>query len=130
MSDLTKGFITKPADSKPNPKARMETFGGYKAVYDIQPLDEDQKIWRGRPVIEARGGKSAPPGITAQMQRGWVIFSRRYDDRSDWDRMYPEITLDDKLFGAPILLIPKEKLLFTYDEPTSIELPPPGMTYR
>lgn len=110
--------------------ARINSFGGYKALYKIEPIDEEQKIWKGKPVVEPQMARSLPSAQLMQAMRGWMIFSRRYDDRSDWDRMYPELSFDDKLIGLPFLLVPKEKLLFAYDEPTAIELPPPGMIFK
>lgn len=105
--------------------ARMATFGSYRAVFDVQCVDDGQKIWKGRPVIEERMKKI---GIPIPEDPGWIFFSREYDTRenkNDWDLLYHEFIFpDEKILGVPFMLVPKEKLLFGYNEPTkSILLP-------
>jgi len=110
-------------------QARMQSFGAYRAFYDIQPVDEEKKIWRGRPIIEASVQQKFG-GTPEALQTGWVFFTREYDDRNDWDRLYHEFWFEDaRILGQPFLLVPKEKLLFGYNPPPKggIVLPGPGI---
>jgi hypothetical protein len=110
--------------------ARMYTTGSYRGVYDVKCVDEERKIWKGRPIVDARIAEM--PQMKGQVDTGWVFFSREYDDRNDWDRLYHEIEFEDEsILGQKFLLIPKEKMLFGYDPPTEgIILPHPAVRIR
>ena len=119
--------------------ARLTSFGAYRPLYDIEAVGgmyggKPAKVWRGRPVIEPRHDKV--PGAKERMESDWIYFTREYDERNDWDLMYHEIELDSSLIGVPIILVPKEKLLFAYAPPPkggillptrSIQLPKGGV---
>ena len=106
--------------TEPN-ESRLTTFGSYKAFYDIECVDEKQKLWRGKPFIED-GLKR--PGMPAAPIAVWIYFSRDYDTRenkNDWDLLYHEYRVDDiELFGVALLIVPKEKLLFGYEPESKI----------
>ena len=57
-----------------------------------------------------------------------VFFTRNYQpDVNDMDLVYPEIEFKSKaIIGVKFWLIPKEKLLFGYEEPSIIERIKPG----
>ncbi len=109
--------------------ARLFSFGAYRPLYDIKPVDEEKKLWKGRPVIEPSMKKM--PGAQ-QIESSWVYFTRDYDDRNDWDRLYHEHEFEDEnIIGQKFILIPKEKLLFAYEPPPSnILLVDPGVFGR
>lgn len=119
-------------EEKEKPKlndARYTSLGSYRALYDIRAVDEEKKIWKGRPIIDFSMQKM--PGVQKASETAWVFFSREYDDRNDWDRLYHEIEIDDEeILGQPFILVPKEKILFAYDPPpVGIILPHPGICY-
>ena len=108
--------------------ARLQSFGGYFAIYDVQLVDEKQNIYKGRPVMGPISKTTLPSNI---IEADWVFFIDEYDDRNDWDRLYHQLSFDDNLLGQPFVLVPKEKLLFKYSPPTEgIVLPPVGMFGR
>jgi len=105
--------------------ARVYSFGAYRLLYDIQCVDEAKQVWRGRPVFEPQMTKL--PGFNQKaFDASWIFFSRRYDSKNDWDRLYCEIEMGAEWIGQPFVLVPKEKLLFAYEPaPTGgIVLPP------
>lgn len=110
--------IKPPSDEKPLLNAsRIHQFGTYRLFYDIQIVDKDQKIYKGRPVPEADLSKI--PGAR-DMEKSWVLFTRKYSNDNEWDKVYPEYEIkDEEMFGQRILIVPKEKILFAYN-------PPPG----
>jgi len=104
--------------------ARMNTLGGYKALYDIEVVDEKQKLWRGKPMVEE---KMKRPGMPAPPEHVWIFFSRDYEIQTgdqkinDWDLLYHEYMIDDEtLMGVSFLLVPKEKLLFGFEPESTI----------
>ena len=100
------------------------TLGSYKAVYDVECVDEEQKIWKGKPLPLPVKRAKGPPSLVDAPANSWLFFSRMYHDTNDWDMYYPEIEIKDpKIAGVPFLLIPKEKHLFGYEPPTTIALP-------
>jgi len=118
-----------PSNEKPKLNAaRLISFGAYKMLYDIQPVDEGRRIWKGRPVIPAELSKM--PGAPKSFKE-WVFFHRNYDDRNDWDRLYKEFEFENEgIIGQKFIAIPKEKLLFAYDPPPSgILLPDAGIQF-
>lgn len=120
-----------PSNKKPLLNAaRFADFGAYRLLYDIQPVDEERGIWKGRPVVQDKIKKL--PG-SESMEKSWMFFHRNYDDRVDWDKMYKELEIEDEsIAGQKILLVPKEKLLFAYDPPpgAGIIIPMPGAVGR
>jgi len=109
-----------PSEKKPLLNAsRIFSFGTYKPLYDIQCIDEERKIWKGRPIVEPLD-KKVPAAMVEKMRQSWIFFHRNYDDRNDWDKFYREHEIvDESIAGQKVLLVPKEKLLFAYE-------PPPG----
>lgn len=109
--------------NKPN-NACVFVTSKYRAVYDVEEVDEKQKIWKGKPVpLPLRESKGKPSFMTAP-DRSLLFFSRMYHEENDWDRFYPEIEITDtEIAGVPFLLVPIEKVLFGYEPPTMITLP-------
>ena len=100
------------------------TLGAYKAVYAIEEVDAEQKIWKGRPLPLPINIGQGKPSMMHPPEHGWLFFSRMYHKENDWDRYYPEIEIKDtSIAGVPFLLVPKEKQLFGYEPPTMIALP-------
>ena len=87
------------------------------AIQDFEVVDEAEGIWRGLVVFD----KSTPKNLLGDE----IFFSRRYNyERSDMDRMLEEYLVEDEsLIGVKFLLVPREKLLFSYSKPTSIVVP-------
>lgn len=106
--------------------ATLQSFGSYVAVYDIQTVDEKQKLFKGRPV-PFRSTSSPLPSQNNIAE--WFFFTGEYDDRNDWDRLYHEYSFDESLIGQPFKMIPKEKLLFKYDAPTFLAMPDLGIKF-
>lgn len=129
--------VDEPAEDEPRPEekpelnaARIHQFGTYRLFYDIKIVDEAQKIWKGRPVPEADWQKNP---MARDMEKSWVLFTRVYSKENDWDKVYPEYEIKDAgLFGQKILIVPKEKILFSYNPPpgAGILIPGPGLIGR
>jgi len=120
LDDSEEGSAEELPKEKPLLNAsRIFSFGTYKPLYDIQCIDEERKIWKGRPIVEPLD-KKVPAAMVEKMRQSWIFFHRNYDDRNDWDRFYREHEIvDESIAGQKVLLVPKEKLLFAYE-------PPPG----
>lgn len=102
--------------------ARIKCFGSYVPVRNTEIVDAKQKIWKGERIIE--------PG-TPQDAAKTVYFSRTFDKDSDLDKLFKEFHFtDNTILGCEFWLIPKEKLLFGYDEAPGegIALPPIKLT--
>ena len=84
-------------------------------IMDYEIVDAAQKIWKGLVVFDAKN--SGEDHI--------VYFSRRYDVvTNDIDRMLEEYEIKNtSIIGVKFLLIPREKLLFAYEPPSSILRP-------
>ena len=96
--------------------ARVKTLNGLVPLMDIEPTAV-KDIWRGKPVT-----------FTTQEEEyasDWVYFSRKYNrETNEIDKMVQEFHIDDSnILGIIFWLIPKEKLLFLYDEHTAIIRP-------
>jgi len=91
-------------------QARIRTFGGFIPVYQISIVDEEQKIWKGKPIVDVEA--------RSQIKNREVFFSREYlPDTNELDKVYHEVHFEDEeILGVEFWLIPKEKLLFGYDE--------------
>lgn len=126
--DTDNDVITdEPSDDRPKLNAaRFYSIGSYRGFYDIKCVDEKKQIWKGRPIIEPSMQKSP---IAAKLVSSWVFFTREYDDRNDWDRLYHEHWFEDEsILGQKFLLVPKEKILFAYEPPpTGILIIEPGV---
>ena len=98
--------------------ARIQCFGGYIPIRDIEVIDSKQQIWKGTRIVEPN---------TLQDVYKTVFFSRLYQpDTCEFDKLYTEkhFTSND-ILDCEFWLIPKEKLLFGYDPPTAGILKPP-----
>jgi len=98
--------------------ARIQTFGAYIPVYDVEEVNRKKGIWRGKRIVEPEMREEEWP---------FVYFSRLYDpETNDLDKIFPELQWDDpELLGVPFVLIQKEKLLFRYMPSSLIALPRP-----
>lgn len=96
--------------------ARIKTLGAYWPVKDIEPVDKEQKVWKGKRINEI----GLPEGVL-----DWVFFSRDYKPEvNEYDQIIREIEFtDESILGYPFWLIPKEKLFFGYDPPSILAKP-------
>ncbi len=117
-TDATNDFADDKEESL-EPKlngAALIGVGNFRPLYAIEPVDEEKKIWRGKPIPTANE-KKHPVLSGDSTDHHWIYFHRTYDDRNDWDRLYFEHEFVGlEAFGVPFILIPKEKILFAYDE--------------
>lgn len=106
--------------------ARMKCFSDYTPVKDIEIVNTKHQVWKGKRVIE----EGTPEGIMT------VIYFRRRDkgdpQRSnvpkltELETLWPEIHIHDAtIMGYEFWLIPKIKMLFGYDPPSSTILKAP-----
>jgi len=95
---------------------------GCIAIYDYEEVDAEQNIWKGTPVFQAE----------ADIEERTIFFSRKYDRvNSDVDRMLDEyVVKDESVIGVPFILIPKEKMLFLYQPPSTIIRVPTKVSRR
>ncbi len=102
--------------------AVIAPFGAYLPVYNIEAVDAKKGIWKGLIVPHAARG------MAAKDEDKIVFFTRNYlPEVNDMDLVYPEIEFKSKdIMGVKFWLIPKEKLLFGYEEPTTIARVAPG----
>ena len=106
--------------------ARLTVLGKYRAVYDIECVDEEKNIWKGKAYIEPTDRKT--PAAMLATKHGFCFFSRHFDPNNEWDVFYPEIEFkDESIIGVKFLLVPSEKLLFGYDPPPEQGILLPGV---
>ena len=109
--------------NKPN-NACVFVSNKYRAVYAIEEVDAERKIWRGKPLPMPIKVEGKHPSFLTPPEHAWTYFSRNYNPDNDWDRYYPEFEItDEAIAGVPFLLVPIEKYLFGYEPPTMIALP-------
>ncbi len=104
--------------------ARLKTFGGYVPIYDIEAVDIEKGIYKGKQLVEPEQRNEIMPT---------VVFHRNYfPETNDFDKIYTEIELSDEWIGVPLFLVPKEKLLFGYlpSPKHGIMLPKPKIIRR
>ena len=101
----------------------LEVQREYMGLYNIEPVDEKQAIFRGQLIPTSRRGQWA--NIT---DRDWIYFSRRYDpEGNDLDKVFIEEHYDDSLTGFAFTLIPGNKIrMFYVPESSIIQLKPGG----
>ena len=104
----------------PMSDARMKCFSDYTPVRDIEIVNTKHQVWKGNRVIE----EGTPEGVMT------VLYFRRTkkgDYRRDnvpkpteLEALWPEIHIHDAtIMGYDFWLIPKIKMLFVYDPPSS-----------
>lgn len=97
---------------RPHDNAVLKCLSQYVPVVEPELVDAKQKIWKATRVLE--------PG-TPDNAADTVYFTRRTVPQSDFDMMWPEVEIkDDRIIGVKFLLVPKDKMLFTYDPPSRI----------
>ena len=113
INDLTKPKQTEDTKEQ-DPNAQI-ICRGCTAIFDYTCVDEQQQIWKGRPVFDP----------SSKDYGRWIFFSRRYDSvNSDIDRMIEEYEVfDESLIGVKFVLVPSQKILFFYEEPSTILRP-------
>ena len=94
--------------------AQIRCFGCV-AIYDYEIIDAKQKIWKGKLVTD----------LAATSEDNIVFFSRHYDRvNNDVDRMMQEYEIvNESIIGVKFLLVPKDKMLFAYQPPSTIIIP-------
>ncbi len=96
----------------PKDDAVIKCLSQYIPVVDPELVDAKQKLWKAERVLE--------PG-TPDNAADIVYFSRRSVPDNDFDKLWPEIEIkNERIIGKPFFLVPKDKLLFTYDPPSMI----------
>jgi hypothetical protein len=104
--------------SKPN-NACVFVTNKYRALYDIEVVDEERKIWKGKPLPLPIKQKTGPAVMQTAPANSWTFFSRMYHETNDWDQYYVEFEIvDASIAGVKFFLIPIEKILFGYEPPT------------
>jgi len=100
---------------QPKNNARIKCVSIYAPIHNVVCVDEDQNIWKGERVIE-----EGTPIDFASI----IYFSRSYypDDYLN-DKVFTEVEFGPELLGFPFVLVPKEKILFSYDPPSIISRP-------
>lgn len=100
----------------PMSDARMKCFSDYTPVRDIEIVNTKHQVWKGNRVIE----EGTPEGVMT------ILYFRRRDKRTDapklteLETLWPEIHIHDAtIIGYEFWLIPKIKMLFGYDPPSS-----------
>ena len=102
---------------------KLEVQREFMALFNIEPYDEEQEIYRGQLIPTSRVGQWATIG-----DRDWVYFSRRYDaENNDLDKVFIEEHYDDSITGFAFTLIPGNKIrMFYVPESSIIQLKPGG----
>ena len=97
-------------------------FTNHFAFIEIEVVDEKIGLWKGKPIM--------PSGPEEAFKFGF--FSRKYDRKnSDIDRMLEEFWVEDEsILGVKFLLVPREKVLFAYNPPSSIIKVPRGISRK
>ncbi len=98
--------------------ARLKCFSDYTPIRDIEVVDTKQRIWKGNRVVELM---TSPDAMM-------IIYFRRAEKMtetsggcSEIEMMWPELHIkDESIMGYEFYLIPKVKMLFGYDPPSSI----------
>lgn len=112
------GGKAKEPEEKPQLNgASLIGLGNYRLLYEIEAVDVEHKLWRGRPIPTGNEKKHSSI-LNDGDEHHWIYFHRNYDfERNDWDRLYREHDfLGLETFGVLFLAVPKEKILFAYDE--------------
>ena len=99
----------------PTNNARVLTLNGYQMVTAVELVDAEQGIFKGEIVKQPEQKNSV----------GSTLFFRRDSGvDTEFDSMWPYIDFKTtELIGFPFVLVPKEKILFIYDEPSVIIKP-------
>lgn len=102
--------------------ARVMLLGGYAILRDLEVVDKDKKVWKGKtlPPNNMVPPKGIPLSTDTEMNVT-MFFSRDYQpDLNDIDKICPEITITNlEVLGIEFTMVPKHKLLFSY-QPSSI----------
>ena len=101
---------------QPSNNARLKCFGSYVPLTNVVCVDTEQNIWKGERVVELG---TSPDAMTT------LYFSRDYNpEENEFDRMISEkIFPDASIIGFDFVLVPKDKMLFGYDPPSTIIKP-------
>jgi hypothetical protein len=86
--------------------ATIFPMGGCIPICEYEIYHEKLEIWKGKLVIPPKA-KGAPD---------IVFFSRKYQpDINELDQIFVEMEIETSdLIGIPFILVPKEKMLFSY----------------
>ena len=96
-------------------QARLKCYSEYTPIKDVEVVDAKQKIFKGKRIVEPR---TNPDEML-------IIYFRRPDTKdpaklTEIERMWPEVHIHDcSIMGFEFDLIPKVRLLFGYDPPSS-----------
>jgi hypothetical protein len=102
--------------SKEPKGCQLEVQREFMPLFNIEPYDEEQKIFRGQLIPTARRGQWSKIS-----DRDWIYFSRRYDaEHNDLDKVFIEEEYDASLTGYSFTLIPGNKVRMFYVPESSI----------
>ena len=109
--------------TKEHKGCRLEVQREYMALYNIEPYDLEQELYRGQLIPTSRRGQWEQIG-----DRDWIYFSRRSKpEDNDLDKVFIEEEYDDSLTGYAFTLIPGNKIrMFYVPESSIIQLKPGG----
>ena len=105
---------------EPSNDARLRASSLYAPICNytkVKTKDKKRNIWKGCRVIEPGSPKD---------QVLIIYFSREYHP-NDYlnDKILTEIEFNgEEIIGFPFMLIPKEKILFSYDPPSALIVKP------
>lgn len=105
----------------PMSDARMMCFSDYTPIRDIEIVNTKHQVWKGKRVIE--------PGTDPNAMT--ILYFRRLkavdpNKLTELELLWPEIHIHDAtIMGYEFWLIPKIKMLFGYDPPSSSILKAP-----
>lgn len=111
---MTASIIT-PKEEK---KAMLQVQAEFFALYDIEPYDIDQKLYKGKMIEQCRVEQFA--NVTDNVD---FFFSRDYQpDANDMDKIFKEIKFSEDLIGTEFTLVPGNKIRLFYLPETLIKL--------
>lgn len=95
--------------------ASILPMNGYMAVGNVEMTDTKNNVFRGE-IVRNRDQN--------EIKAKWVYFRRDSGVDVEFDQMWPYMDFESEdLLGFPFLLVPKEKILFFYNEPSFIIQP-------
>lgn len=105
-------------EQKKNEEARLQVQAEFFALYDIEPYDVEQNIYKGRLLEQCRVGPFKDVDDKVEF-----FFSRDYDpENNDMDKIWRELNFGDELVGTKFTLVPGNKIRLFYYPETLIKL--------
>ncbi len=110
--------------------AKLGSFNHHIPVMNIKEVPDSPGIFRADPIPPAN--IIPPPGMTLNIEKASdleVFFTRDYDiENNELDQAFHEYEVGDlEILGVSFTMIPKHKLLFSYEKSSIIAKPYVGM---